>query len=135
MPAAVRLYEGYVGTTPRLFSFVWRVIIVQKILVQNDRRFLSRLLAQRALAAWRASRRADLFPASLLERSVLCTARRGRYSHYHTALYISYLYIGRCCIYAACRNDMALPGNARLVRQQTTLWTHTPFGAHAKDLF
>jgi hypothetical protein len=95
VPAAVHLYEGYVGTTPRLFSFIWRVIIVQKILVQNDRRHSSRLLAQRALAAWRASRRADLFPASLLERSVLCiaglTARRGRYSHYHTALYISSL--------------------------------------------
>ena len=30
---------------------------------------------------------------------------------------------------------MALPGNARLARQQTTLWTHTPSGAHAKDLF
>ena len=35
----------------------------------------------------------------------------------------------------SCRNDMTTPGKTRLARQQTTLWTHTPFGAHANDLF
>jgi hypothetical protein len=32
-------------------------------------------------------------------------------------------------------DDMTTPGKTRLARQQTTLWTHTPFGAHANDLF